>query len=267
MNLQFNDNNLALVYLQTKLKEEYNNLIIINGDYYKNFNNNYGFAHYVVKYLNLVYPPANPAMYDENLPDETFEVALTPNDCISIANYYQCANNGTKLLLPEIENGMINNLYPDTDYAHNTYIDIYSHYISSIKRSNDSPIFINDDYSINKKERIYNLYSWRTDKGICELDDLVMSYLLGRTIGPNSSREQIHYAQKLIIGESNIQINDAGVWDSNSGNMTDLIIQYQRAHINVDTTYPLFVTGYFDIYTEASLLRDRGEQLYGIYGL
>ena len=37
--------------------------------------------------------------------------------------------------------------------------------------------------------------------------------------------------------------------------------------MNTDTTNPLFVTGYLDIFTEAQLLKDRGEQLYGIHGL
>ena len=54
MNLKFEDSNMALVYVQTKLKESYNSDIIVNGDYYNGFNSNYGFAHYIFKYLNII---------------------------------------------------------------------------------------------------------------------------------------------------------------------------------------------------------------------
>lgn len=266
MNLQFNDNNLALVYLQTKLKEEYNNLIIINGEYYKTFNINYGFAHYIFKYLNMMYPPAIESMYDETLDDNVFQSPLTTTQCMSIANYFVCDNNGNKLTVPNISSdGYIN--YVGNNTSFNTYIDMYGRQINIIKRRNDLPIFLNDDYTLNKKDRVYNLYSWRTEKSICEIDNLVMSYLLGRTIGPNSSREDIYYVQQLLIGKEHINVTDKGIWNSDSGNLTELLINYQQSQINVDKTHPLFVTGYFDIYTESSLLRNRGEQLYGVYGL
>ena len=274
MNLQFEDSNLALVYLQTKLKENYNNLILVNSKYYKQFNINYGFAHYIFKYLNLMYPPMDTSLYNENLPNSAFDNTLTTIDCTSIANYFVCSNNNTKLILPEITDGFISTntehnrelmkLYPE---GFNTYLDIYSTQISSIMRKNDSPIFINADYSINPNDRIYYLYKWKTNKQICEIDDLVMSYLLGRVIGPNSTMEEIYYVQKLVIGENYIQLTDKGIWDSNSGNLTDLLIEYQRSKVNVNKPHTPIVTGYFDIYTEASLLKDRGEQLYGIYGL
>lgn len=265
MNLQFNESNLALVYLQTKLKEEYNNLIVINGDYYKMFNNNYGFAHYIFKYLNLLYPPAIESMYSEDLNDDVFNEPLKTTDCFSIANYFLCDNKGNKLQFPNhIEGGYI----VDDSANAKIYKDIYGKHISAILRTNDPPIFIDDNtYTLNKRDRIYNLYSWKTDKSIGEIDDLVMSYLLGRTIGPNSSREDIYYVQQLLIGDSHIATTDKGLWDSNSGNLTNLIIDYQQSQININQTHPLFVTGYFDIYTEASLVKNRGEKLYGIYGL
>ena len=266
MNLKFDESNLALVYLQTKLKEDYNNLIVVNGDYYKTFNINYGFAHYIFKYLNMMYPPAIESMYSVDLDDSVFETPLTTTQCMSIANYFVCDNRGNKLVPPPISSdGYIS--YVGDETAYNTYIDMYGRQINVIKRRNDLPIFLNNDYTLNKEDRVYNLYNWKAEKSICELDDLVMSYLLGRTIGPNSSREDIYYAQLLLIGKEHIEPTDKGKWDSDSGNLTNLLIDYQQSQINTDKTHPLFVTGYFDIYTESSLLRNRGEQLYGVYGL
>lgn len=279
MNLKFNDSNIALVYLQTMLKENYNNSILINGDYYSQNYSNYGFAHFIFKYLNTFYPCPITENYDTSLLDSEFDKVRKTTDCISIANYFACDNIGNKLLPFDVDGqtGMIIPPIEGTPQA--IYEQIYSVYINEIKKTNDLPIFTtwtaDTQYTPpvyvfkynNKKDRIYKLYSWTKDKEICELDDLVMSYLLGRTISPNSTLEEIYYVQKLLIGEQNIQPHDKGLWNSDSGNLTDLIIKYQQSKINTYTTHPLFVTGYFDIYTEASLLREGGEQSYGIYGL
>lgn len=283
MDLKFNDSNIALVYLQTMLKENYNNSVIVNGDYYPQNYSNYGFAHFIFKYLNAMYPCPITDNYDTSLPDEDFNKMRDTTDCISIANYFACNNTGNKLkTYPLNQDGNMNvnnndvNILNDTSYT--TYIDIYSTQLNTIKKTNDMPIFwewgtINTTsetvygFVPNNADRIYNMYTWDTKKDMCELDDLVMSYLLGRTIGPNSTLEEVYYVQKLLIGEQNIQPHDKGLWISDSGNLTELIIKYQQFNINIHNTHPLFVTGYFDIYTEASLLHEGGEQLYGVYGL
>ena len=78
--------------------------------------------------------------------------------------------------------------------------------------------------------------------------------------------EDIYYVQSLLMG-SYLQERDKGIWDSDSGNLTDIIMEYQRRKVNAYTSEPIFVTGYFDIFTEGAILKDRGEQTYGIHGL
>lgn len=278
MNLNFKDDNLALIYVQTKLKENYNSDIIVTGDYYTAFNKNYGFAHYVFKYLNTFFPPLGTNSYDVNVADDNFNIPKNPTDVISIANYFASDNKGNKLRFPRWADDDNHTLFPKENDVYWTthpeqlvYKNIYSRYIGKVVKRYDMPIFTKYsdnriDYP-NKADRIYNLYMWRTNKEICEIDDLVMSYLLGRTITPNSSMEDIYYAQVLLLGENNIAVNDRGLWISDSGDLTNIIATYQASRMNVDTTHPLFVTGYLDIYTEAQLLKDRGEQLYGVHGL
>ena len=118
-----------------------------------------------------------------------------------------------------------------------------------------------------KNERIYYLSKWKQNKNICELDEFVLSYLMGRTITPYSSKEDIYYVQKLMITDNVISNADKGIWNSDSGNLTEIIMNYQRRKVNPYSNSPLFVTGYFDIFTEAAILKDRGEQTYGIHGL
>ena len=219
------------------------------------------------------------------------------DDLISIANYFLCDNNGNKLekdikLTATVDNINSVELVPlSTEYR-----KIYGDDIVSIFNILDSPLFVSytelknsttdipsdpinilvkkiETYelidSINetaKKDRIYSLEPWNNNKQICEIDDLVLSYLLGRTITPNSSMEDIYYVQNLFYGE-NIPIQCKGLWVSDYGCLTDTIKEYQASYVDPITTNPLFVTGYFDIFTEAALLRDRGEQIYGIYGL
>ena len=302
MKLNFKDINLALIYLQIKLKEQYNPNILIPGDYYITSNNNYGFAHFIARYLNTMYPPLKmytgdlsediDDSYRSDLQDEVFESTKSLTDTISIANYFMCDNEGNKL---------VNDLIPDNDKeSTSTYRNIYGTDICAIFDVMDSPLFVSvddltaedehgqpvikSDYlkplldkirdfnqtehinEVAKSDRIYNLYTWDTDKQICEIDDLVLSYLLGRTITPTSSAEDIYYVQRLFYGEYVPEI-DKGVWTSDYGNLTDTIKEYQKLHTNPILTNPLFVTGYFDIFTEASILRDRGEQVNGLYGL
>ena len=310
MGLNFKDNNLALSYLQIKLNEQYNPNILILGNYYTYINNNYGFAHYIARYLNLMYPPLMlnstgdgldiDNAYKETLDDTVFNTQTkSSDDLISIANYFLCDNNGNRLTEDVLVPNTIDNINNTNDIDINnltTYQKIYSIDIIGIFNILDSPLFISfedlnsmttddDNEPINilvnriktyklqnkinktaKKDRIYCLEPWNTSKEICEIDNLVLSYLLGRTITPNSSMEEIYYAQQLLYGD-NIPEYCKGLWVSDYGCLTDRIKEYQAAYVDPVTTNPLFVTGYFDIYTEAALLRDKGEQIYGILGL
>jgi hypothetical protein len=146
--------------------------------------------------------------------------------------------------------------------------------------SNDLPLFTSSSvdpttqqtvYQINKNI-IFSLEPWNVDKNICEIDDFVASYLLGRTITPKSSMEDIYYVQKLIYQNQEISKQRKGIWclPGEEGTIYDLttaIINYQKTRVNKLSTKPLFVTGYFDIFTEAALLKDVGERDNGIYGL
>lgn len=140
--------------------------------------------------------------------------------------------------------------------------------------ANDLPLFTyktDDTYEI-KNNVIFNLQPWERDKEICEIDNLVAGYLLGRVIGPNSSREEVYYAQKLLIQDRNIPENEKGIWcpDGAEGtyrDMTQIVINYQKQRVNPSSTRTLFVTGYFDVPTEAQILKDLGDTTYGILGL
>lgn len=291
MTLNFKDNNLFLTYMQIKLKEEYNSKINVNDTYYTIFNSNYGFAHFIAKYLNMMYPPMDTSAYAIDLPDDTFNSVRPISECISIFNYFLCDNKGNKLT-----NDLM--VYPATPDDNSMFQQIYGTDICAIYDVFDQPI-LTPDYpkydeehpdipfspysnrltekikSANmqetitanaKAERIYNLSNWIYDKNICEIDDLVASYLLGRTITPNSSMEDIYYVQTLLIGNT-INNSDKGKWISDSGNLTELIIDYQKSKVNEYSIKPIFVTGYFDIYTESAILQDRGEFTNGIVGI
>lgn len=311
MKLNFNDSSLVMTYLQIKLKERYNPNTLVNGNYYTTNVNNYGFAHFIARYLNDMYPPLqavdkniNPEgvtldeSYSLDKEDVDFESIKSLSDTISIANYFLCNNRGEKL---------INDLLPNPDNNNRIIINdksvfqkIYGDDICAIFNVVDSPLLTSYDAisakdsmgnyilksdhlpgllrkivayglmdTINttaKKDRIYYMEPWQNTKEICEIDDLVLSYLLGKTITPQSSAEEIYYVQKLFYGDY-IPETDKGLWASDYGNLTDTIKQYQSLHSNPKASNPLFVTGYFDIYTEATILRDRGEQVYGILGL
>lgn len=292
MGLNFGDSSIVLTYLQIKLKEQYNPNVMVTGDYYTVNYNNYGFAHFIAKYLNTMYPPVGDT-YSTDLPDNAFDNPKTITDTISIANYFLSDNNGNVL-----KNDLVG---PDIQISDTSVFQkIYGTDISAIFDIQDPPLMTSytdlsmkdgqDHYYINspyletllkriehlgyidrindnaKKDRVYTLPIWETPKQICEIDDLVLSYLLGRTITPESSMEDIYYVQQLFLG-SDIPNADKGKWVSSSGNLSDSIIQYQKLKVDPYITHPLFVTGYFDIFTEASILRDRGEQTYGIHGL
>ena len=315
MSFNFNDKSMILNYLQIKLKEQYNPNIIINNEYYKNILSKYGFAHYIARYLNVMYPPMDNTYNISYEQDTVFAETKQPTDCISVMNYFLCDNKGNKL-----QNDYI--FDPTSTSESSIYKQIYGNDVCALFDVFDPPLFmtyedlltipntnipyinskyrtnllnkinywnLKDDYTLEydseteeykykiikygpittiaKKDRIYYLSKWKKDKKICEIDDYILSYLMGRTITPYSSMESIYYVQKLMITSNTIAVKDRGIWNSPSGNLTDIIINYQRNKINQYSTTPIFVTGYFDIYTEASVLRDRGEQTYGIYGI
>ena len=47
MNKNFEDTGIVIQYIQQLLKERYNSDIYVNSEYYKTFDMNYGFAHYI----------------------------------------------------------------------------------------------------------------------------------------------------------------------------------------------------------------------------
>lgn len=325
MSLHFNDKNIILNYLQIQLKEQYNPNIIIDNKYYENVYNKYGFAHYIAKYLNMMYPPMDDSYNVPYEDDEVFNSTKQLTDCISIMNYFLCDNKGNKLENDYLKEYQYHIDHPeDTDRKYTTdnsiYMKIYSTDVCALFNINDPPLFMTyedllidpntnipfinsanrerllrqissfnladvthivdmdgikhivvDEYGpitkSAKNERIFYLPKWKQNKDICELDEFVLSYLMGRTITPYSSKEDIYYVQKLMITNNVISNADKGIWNSDSGNLTEIIINYQRRKINPYSNSPLFVTGYFDIFTEAAILKDRGEQTYGIHGL
>ena len=335
MRLNIGDSNLVLNYLQIKLKESYNPNITVTGDYYESVNNKYGFAHYVAKYLNMMYPP----LFDMDEGYDSSAIRDVSQEPISIMNYFLCDNKGHRLdssiykykYYDGLDNdGNIEQKYNENygTSANELYAKIYSrNVIDMIHKNyrNDCPIIQEDDwtayndtvpkqmqkvgiiedpvggvldvntgsskfllsfgepledvkqepeYKAVKKSyednKVYKLSTWETDKNICEIDDLVLSYLMGRTITPDSSKEDIYYVQHLLIEGrliDKLPNYDKGLWKTKDWDLTQLIMEYQKEHFDKFLTHPLFITGYFDIFTEAVLLRDRGEQSYGIRGL
>lgn len=297
MNSNFKDKNMILTYLQIKLKERYNPNTLINSEYYTNIYNNYGFAHMIAKYLNTMYPPMDSSYEPSTDDEERFNSIKQPTDCISILNYFLCSNDGHRINLADVydkdltESESIYKQVYSTDICalfnifdaplQMTYDKLFatdpetgqylikSSYIKLLKTTIDAQgqDFITNMNNIAKRERCYYLFNWSTPKKICEIDNFILSYLLGRTITPYSSREDIYYVQQLMITTNTIANRDRGIWNSNSGNLTEIIMNYQRLKVNTNSSDPIFVTGYFDIYTEAAILKDRGEKSYGIRGL
>lgn len=303
MNKVFGDESLTIRFIQQFLYETYNDNLHINSEYYKHFDMNYGFAHYIAKYLDYMYPvlDANAKRdYEELKNFQTEYPSASPQDrptrhidnVISIANYFLSDNSGNRLMY-----GYDSTNISDTSSKYSLYRDIYNEYMTPMPSQNgnvpyfpkengkymilnDLPLFVETSidsgtgaiqYNINN-DTIFTLESWTINKKICELDDLVSSYLLGRTITPNSSMEDIYYVQKLLIRNRNILRQEKGVWcmkgaEGTEYDLTQTIINYQKSIVDRLNTVPIFVTGYFDIFTEAQILKEVGEDTYGILGL
>lgn len=301
MGFTFEEKSLVVRYIQQFIKEMYNSDIHITGDYYKHFDMNYGMSHYIAKYLDYKYPILDKLTQGDynNITNTSGTRELT--SCISLKNYFLSDNKGKRLRfnsLYKFDSELLKYVHVNTGSPYNSkeytmYDDIYNDYMkiaNVVTESetteckplytnryiieNDLPLFVTGSeghYNINENI-IFSLQSWSVPKQICELDDFVMSYLLGQTITPESSREDIYYAQKLLYDESQIDSRHKGIWclpgeEGTFWDMTYAIMNYQKQKVNRLSSTPLFVTGYFDIFTEAFLLKDLGEKKDGITGL
>ena len=272
----YKDKNIVIQYIQKLLYETYNANVLINAEYYTVNDNNYGLPHFISKYLDYMYPPLDEAT------KQAYEDAKTSNNLglrstsepISISNYYLCSNDSRKLY------------YGSSDYMNiysskmllNTNVSETQHdgfFASDYFNKNDMPLFIYkisenpDKYDI-RNNTIYQIDTWLKDKDVCELDDLVSSFLLGRVIGNKSSREDIAYVQRLLIRNRSITEQELGQWkmgDDPTFDMTQTIINYQKSIASKSMVPNVFVTGYFDPFTEAYALREFGEEHNGILGL
>lgn len=261
MNSTFGDKNLVVHYIQQFLNETYNPDISVNGEYYKTFDMKYGLTHYIAKYLDMMFPILSPTVQEEY--DTTADKRSTTRDLkkpISILNYFLADNNRHVLTFP------LNNSTNEYDYIYNKYMRVHWNetlhsYVPELNGKymikNDLPLFttlVGDTYQVND-QIAFRLDAWAKPKKICELDDLIVSYLLGRTITPNSSKEDIYYVQKLLITDRELYPGEKGNWnckapDGTPVSLTDTIMNFQMSCQNNFGATPVLVTGYFDIFTE-----------------
>ena len=274
------------------LSETYNENVKVTGEYYTQYDMNYGFAHFIAKYLDTMYPLLDKKSISEyeNNDGSSIRNIVKP---ITIANYFLCSNTGERLTFTPLNspieydedinyNKLYKKLYNQYMVVNKTF-DQYNNltgytpsYNGKFMNMNDLPLFIyydkiSDTWSVNNN-KIFTLSKWNIDKDVCEIDDLVASYLLGRTIGPNSSMEDIYYAQQLLIRDREITREEKGIWcvrgaEGSIYDMTQTLINYQSQRVSTANEIPIIVTGYFDIYTESLLLKEVGEKSYGISGL
>lgn len=276
--IDYKDKNIVIQYIQQIISETYNDKVLVNGEYYTVNDNNYGIPHYIAKYLDYMYPAL------DSVVAQTYEDAKTNNDIdqskrsltqpISISNYYLCGSDSTRLSYD------VNSSFE----SNTTYSKIYSKYMCVGSdgspmypdgfNKNDMPLFTYWNPSTGlydvRNNTIFTLESWQKDKDVCELDDLVCSFLLGRVIGPKSSREDILYVQRLLIKDRTLTEQEKGQWKMGNDpafDMTQTIIDYQRSVASQSMIPNVFVTGYFDPFTEAHALREYGDDYNGILGL
>ena len=265
MNKMFGDKGITVHNIQQMLCETYNSTVHVTGEYYKTFDMNYGLAHFIAKYLDRKYPILDAATRAEyaDVPDDFSQRSL--NKPVSIMNYFLCNNRGGKLLFDDETYRKIYNEYmrvkkDASDPNATAYVPEYG---GKYMIKNDLPLFTTydkDSNTYNVKSTIFNLEKWSRNKEICEIDDLVASYLFGQTITPNSSKEEVYYVQKLLIPEEHIAREEKGNWNyvrPNGETLTDTIIQFQQRCMNKYDSVPILVTGYFDIFTENLALSQR----------
>lgn len=297
MDKKFGDSSITIHYIQQILNETFNDEVFVSGEYYKHFDMHYGFAHFIAKYLDYMYP-----ILDDNVKEEYSKITdTTPprerTQMISICNYFLSDNRGNRLRF----NPNFSTLDSDENNYHNVnkshssgnpgYEDIYNKFMvvyntnDEIKATydgkyfikNDPPLFIQYDakaenkYSVNNNT-IFPLTSWKKQKSICEIDDLVASFLMGRTIGPMSSMEDIYYVQQLLIRNRTLEKIEKGVWcppgkEHSIYDMTETVSNYQKSLVSNSEISDVFVTGYFDIITESYALKEVGVPENAILGL
>ena len=265
MNSTFEDKNLVIHYIEQFLNENYNPDIQVNGEYYQTFDMNYGLAHYIAKYLDTNFPILSPIVQNEY--DNTPNKRRGTRDLkkpISILNYFLADNNRHVLTFPDPDT---TNMY---DSIYNKYMRVHwdentqrykPEYNGKYMIKNDLPLFtkmVGDNYIVND-QIAFTLDYWPRKKKMCELDDLIVSYLLGRTITPKSSREDIYYVQQLLIKDRNFYPGEKGSWnctapDGTTISLTDTIMDFQKSCPNGYGAVPVLVTGYFDIFTEKQAL-------------
>lgn len=295
MNKKFGDKGLVIHFMEQLLYETYNDAVTVSGEYYTHHDMNYGFAHFIAKYLNYKYPLLDKKSKDDyNRHAESHSSdARDLHEPISIMNYFLCNNSGGKLSfsLQETTNAYIEK-NPIYSQIYNQYMVLYNvgdggiikiqpkedykRYFNKI----DTPLFCTCTYDKNtdsykygyNNDIIFSMDTWSIKKDICEIDDFIASYILGRTITPKSSQDDIYYVQKLLIRDRNIEKDERGVWcmrgcEGTKYDLTQTIINYQKLHVDSLGSTPLFVTGYFDIFTEACVRKELGETENGIYGL
>ena len=211
MRSNFNDKSLIISYIEQMLYETYNGSVKVNGKYYETFDMNYGLAHFIAKYLDLMYPILDTSTKEEYANIQA-GASRQISDSISVMNYFLCDNKGHRLSfdgdLDKFKNcnpyNKIYNQYMVPFTKNGITAPLYPLYFNKM----DTPLFVNynkenNSYSVNDNI-IFELSPWTKEKNICEIDDYIGSYLLGRTIGPRSSMEDIYYAQKLLIRDRNI---------------------------------------------------------------
>lgn len=310
MKSNFNDSNIIIRYIQQMISESYNSYAKINSEYYETFDMNYGFAHYIAKYLDYMYPILDPITRSEynNISEGTIRNIRQP---ISVMNYFLCDNQGNRLRYSPyfkdangnpifVDSNNFSELYKKQRYPYNKiynqYMVVYydsendklQPYMGNYFNYKDTPLFITYDKIDNlghynyfvDDNVIFTFSEWANDKQICEIDNFIGSYLLGRTIGPRSSMEDIYYAQRLLIRNRNIEQFEKGIWCPKTdpyGNscegtiydMTQTVMNYQRSIVenSITNNYNIFVTGYFDIFTEAYAVKEVGVRSNGILGL
>lgn len=263
MNKHFGDSSISIHFIQQKLNETYNPNVYITGEYYKTFDMNYGFAHFLAKYLDANFPVLDSATKEEYATIQYTTPQRPLNKTISVANYFLCNNRGERLHFDDdIYLAMYNEymrLHRSTDPAtYGRYLPMYN---GKYMIKSDLPLFTTYDaetqtYGMNDNT-LFNLATWSRVKEICEIDDYIASFLFGQTITPKSSMEDIYYVQKLLIGDENIAREEKGIWNyvrPDGRTLTDIIIDFQKNCVNKYNAVPIVVTGYFDIFTEKAAL-------------
>lgn len=306
MKSNFKDSSIIIQYIQQMLSETYNSSVKINKKYYETFDMNYGLAHYIAKYLDCMYPVLDPIAKSEYESSQKTE-RRSITDTISVMNYFLCDNKGNKLSYSPMlvsKHDSYENLYKkynSSQYSpynkiYNQYMVIFDYFDDDLTRiepindqyfnKKDPPLFLscekeNGKYVYKADDNvIFRLGNWEKDKDICEIDNFIGSYLLGRTIGPHSSMEDIYYAQKLLIHDRNIEQFEKGLWcpktdpngipcEGSIYDMTQTVLNYQKKIVqnSITNNYNIFVTGYFDIFTEAYAIKEVGVRSNGILGL